>query len=75
MLGIKNGFINLEFRTIEEVLSDKYISKEAKFATSIKHQLQKSPEVEELSNLTIDDERKDTSTELQHIPQQQESDE
>jgi hypothetical protein len=75
MFGTKNTFINLDFRTIDEVLADKYISKEAKYATSVKYQLHKSPEVEELSTLTIeDDERKDTATLLQPIPEQQKSD-
>jgi hypothetical protein len=75
MFGTKNTFINLDFRTIDEVLADKYISKEAKYATSVKYQLHKSPEVEELSTLTIeDDERKDTVTLLQPIPEQQKSD-
>ena len=41
MFGTKNTFINLDFRTIDEVLADKYISKEAKYATSVKYQLHK----------------------------------
>jgi len=69
MLGIKNGFISLEFRTKEEVFADKYISEQAKVSLE-------ENEMKELSTLTIDDERKDdTSTELQPFPQQQESDE
>jgi hypothetical protein len=74
MFGTKSNYINLEFRTIEEVLADKYISKEAKYATKIKHQLQKGhsappptptdkdfkkcPFVEELSTLTIEDDER-----------------
>lgn len=30
MFGQKSNFINLEFRTLEEIFEDKYISKEAK---------------------------------------------
>jgi len=69
MFGTKSNFINLEFRTIQEVLADKYISEQAKVCLE-------ENEMKELSNLTIDDERKDdTSAELQPFPQQQESDE
>lgn len=72
MFGTKNTFINLDFRTVDEVLADKYISKEAKYATSVKYQLQKSPEVEDFSTLIIEeDEREDTAPVLQHIPEQQ----
>jgi len=35
MFGQKSNFINLEFRTLEEIFEDKYISKEAK--EKIKH--------------------------------------
>ena len=88
MFGTKNTFINLDFRTIDEVLADKYISKEAKYATSVKHQLHKSPEMEDAASIKFvrsaledfsvriieDDERKDTAPLLQSIPQQQKSD-
>jgi len=69
MFSTKSNFINLEFRTKEEIFADKYISEQAKVCLV-------ENEMKELSNLTIDDERKDdTSTELQPFPQQQESDE
>jgi uncharacterized membrane protein YgaE (UPF0421/DUF939 family) len=88
MFGTKNSFINLDFRTIDEVLADKYISKEAKYATSVKYQLHKLPEVEEATSIKFvrsaledfsvriieDDERKDTAPLLQPIPEQQKSD-
>jgi uncharacterized membrane protein YgaE (UPF0421/DUF939 family) len=88
MFGTKNTFINLDFRTIDEVLADKYISKEAKYATSVKYQLHKSPEMEDAASIKFvrsaledfsvriieDDERKDTAPLLQSIPQQQKSD-
>ena len=69
MFSTKSNYINIEFRTREEVFADKYISEQAKVSLE-------ENEMKELSTLTIDDERKDdTSTELQHIPKQQESDE
>jgi hypothetical protein len=89
MFGTKNSFINLDFRTIDEVLADKYISKEAKYATSVKYQLHKLPEVEEATSIKFvrsaledfsvriieDDERKELTTPLlQPIPEQQKSD-
>jgi DNA recombination-dependent growth factor C len=30
MFGVKSNFINLEFRTLEEILNDKWISDDAK---------------------------------------------
>lgn len=30
MFGVKSNFINLEFRTLEEILNDKWISEDAK---------------------------------------------
>jgi hypothetical protein len=72
MFGTKNTFINLDFRTIDEVLADKYISKEAKDATSIKFV---RSALEDFSTLIIeDDERKDNAQLIQPIPEQQKSD-
>lgn len=72
MFGTKNTFINLDFRTIDEVLADKYISKEAKDAASIKFV---RSALEDFSVRIIeDDERKDNAALLQPIPQQQKSD-
>lgn len=72
MFGTKNTFINLEFRTIDEVLADKNISKEAKEATSIKFV---RSALEDFSTRIIeDDERKDNVALLQPIPEQQKSD-
>lgn len=30
MFGVKSNFINLEFRTLEEIMNDKWISEDAK---------------------------------------------
>jgi len=68
MFSTKSNFINLEFRTKEEIFADKYISEQAKVCLE-------ENEMKELSNLTIDDERKDTAAVLQPLPQQQEPDE
>ena len=68
MFSTKSNFINIEFRTREQIFADKYISEQAKVCLE-------ENEMKELSNLTIDDERKDTAAVLQPLPQQQEPDE
>jgi len=69
MFSTKSNYINIEFRTREEVFADKYISEQAKVSLE-------ENEMKELSTLTIDDERQDDTTQfLQPFPQQQESDE
>ena len=68
MFSTKSNFINIDFRTREEVFADKYISEQAKLSLE-------ENEMKEFSTLNIDDERKDTAAVLQPLPQQQEPDE
>ena len=68
MFSTKSNFINIDFRTREEIFADKYISEQAKLSLE-------ENEMKEFSTLNIDDERKDTAAVLQPLPQQQEPDE
>ena len=49
MFGVKSNFINLDFRTLEEILNDKWISEDAKNKI-LNKEIQKEDEQKENEN-------------------------
>lgn len=49
MFGVKSNFINLEFRSLEEILNDKWISEDAKNKI-LNKEIQKEDEQKENEN-------------------------